>query len=91
MHKGSTTVKSQTTTIVKTNIPFIHYSSSKTLQLTLHSLFPPLQSRMLGNNRPCNRKKRGSTTLARELCLGTNMEERKVTSNKVVRDARSLV
>jgi hypothetical protein len=46
---------------------------------------------MLCDDRPCNRKERRASTLTRELRLRSDVEERKVSSNKMVRDTRCLV
>jgi hypothetical protein len=55
------------------------------------SLLPSLQSRMFRDYWPRDREEGCAARLARKLRLATNMEERKVTSHKVVRYSCCLI
>lgn len=64
---------------------------SSNLQLRLDLLFPSLQARMLCDDWPGDSEEGSSARFARELGLGSNMEESKVACDKVMCDTSCLV
>jgi len=62
-----------------------------TLQLALDNLLPPLQTRMLCDDRPRDGKEGRASALAAELRLGPYVEECPVSGNEMVRNASRLV